>query len=147
MYTHTQLPWWFSGKESACQCRSYAFNPWVRKIPWRRKWQSTPVFQPGKSHGQRNGGLQSMCCKESDMTWRLNNYIYIYVYTYICIYTHIHTGKDSLKTIIGKLQRNRQPHIQRMQIDASISQARGQILLNLIFILIFPVVLPQEMQC
>jgi len=27
------------------------FDPWVRKIPWRRKWQSTPVFLPGKSQG------------------------------------------------------------------------------------------------
>ena len=48
------LPWWFSGKKSTCQCRRYGFNPWVRKIPWRRKWQPTPVFLPGKSHGQRN---------------------------------------------------------------------------------------------
>ena len=31
------LPWWFSGKESACQCRRCGFLPWVRKIPWRRK--------------------------------------------------------------------------------------------------------------
>ena len=31
------LPWWLSGKESACQCRRLRFNPWVRKIPWRRK--------------------------------------------------------------------------------------------------------------
>ena len=30
------------------------FNPWVGKIPWRRKWQSTPVLLPGKSHGQRS---------------------------------------------------------------------------------------------
>ena len=29
------------------------FKPWVGKIPWRRKWQPTPVFLPGKSHGQR----------------------------------------------------------------------------------------------
>ena len=29
-------------------------NPWVWKIPWRRKWQPTPVFLPGKSHGQRS---------------------------------------------------------------------------------------------
>ena len=28
--------------------------PWVRKIPWRKKWQPTPVFLPGKSHGQRS---------------------------------------------------------------------------------------------
>ena len=30
-----------------------SFSPWVGKIPWRRKWQLTPVFLPGKSHGQR----------------------------------------------------------------------------------------------
>ena len=46
-----------SGKELACQCRRHkrcGFNPWVGKIPWRRKWQATPVFLPGKSHGQRS---------------------------------------------------------------------------------------------
>ena len=31
------LPKWCSGKESTCQCRRSAFDPWVRKIPWRRK--------------------------------------------------------------------------------------------------------------
>ena len=30
------------------------FDPWIGKIPWRRKWQPTPVFLPGKSHGRRN---------------------------------------------------------------------------------------------
>ena len=38
----------------ACQFRRLGFNPWVRKIPWRRKWQWTPVFLPGESHGQRS---------------------------------------------------------------------------------------------
>ena len=42
-----------SGKESACQSRRHRFNPWVRKIPWKRKWQPTPVFLLGESHGQR----------------------------------------------------------------------------------------------
>ena len=45
------LPRWHNGKESACQCRTCKrcrFNPWVGKIPWRRKWQPTPVFFPGK---------------------------------------------------------------------------------------------------
>ena len=46
--------WWLSGKESACQCRSRRFCPWVGKIPRRGKWQATPVFLPGKSHGQRS---------------------------------------------------------------------------------------------
>ena len=43
------------------------FNPWVRKIPWRRKWQPTPVFFPGISHGQMSLVAYSPCgCKESD---------------------------------------------------------------------------------
>ena len=43
-----------SGKEPACQCQRHGFDPWVRKIPWRRKWQLNPVFSPGKSNGQRS---------------------------------------------------------------------------------------------
>ena len=46
-----------SGKDLACQCRRHErceFDPWVRKIPWRRKWQPTPVFLPGESHGPRS---------------------------------------------------------------------------------------------
>ena len=47
---------WLSCKESVCQAGDIGENPdpWVRKIPWRRKWQPTPVFLPGKSHGQRS---------------------------------------------------------------------------------------------
>ena len=48
------LPLWLSGKESTCQCKRHSFNPWVGKIPWRRKWQPTSTYLPGKSHGQRN---------------------------------------------------------------------------------------------
>ena len=51
------LPRWLSGKEPTCQCRRlkrHRFNPWVRKIPWSGKWQHTPVFLPGKFHGQRS---------------------------------------------------------------------------------------------
>ena len=51
------LLWWLTGKEASCQCRRHRrrrFDPWVRKIPWSRKWQSTPVFLPGKFHGQRS---------------------------------------------------------------------------------------------
>ena len=49
-----RLPRWLSGKQPACQCRRCGFDPWVRKIPWRREWQPTPVFLSGKSHGQRS---------------------------------------------------------------------------------------------
>ena len=55
-----------------CQCRRCwrrTFNPWVRKIPWRRKWQTTPVLLPGKLHGERSlGGYRPWGCKESGMT-------------------------------------------------------------------------------
>ena len=41
-------------KESTCQCRRCGFDLRVGKIPWRRKWQPTPAFRPGESHGQRS---------------------------------------------------------------------------------------------
>ena len=43
-----------SGKEPSCQCRRCGFDPWIRKNPWRRKWQPILVFLPRKSHGQRS---------------------------------------------------------------------------------------------
>ena len=51
------LPWWVSSKESTCQCRRrkrHRFDPWVRKIPWRRACHPTPVLLPRGSHGQRS---------------------------------------------------------------------------------------------
>ena len=48
------IPWWLSSKEPTCQCRRRGFNPWVGKLPWRRKWQPTPGFLLGKSQGQRS---------------------------------------------------------------------------------------------
>ena len=53
-----------SGTEPASPCRRckrFEFDPWVGKIPWRRKWQPTPAFLPGESHGQRTlGAAQSI---------------------------------------------------------------------------------------
>ena len=48
------------------QCRRPGFNPWFGKIPWRRAWQPTPVFMPGKSHEQRT--LVGYSHKVSDRT-------------------------------------------------------------------------------
>ena len=67
--TRLGLPRWLSGKESTCQCRRCGFNPWVGKTPLRRKWQSIPVFLPGKSHGQSSlVGYSPWGHKESDTT-------------------------------------------------------------------------------
>ena len=49
-----QLPRWPSGKRIHLLSRRCGFEPWVGKIPRRRKWKSTPVFLPGKSHGLRS---------------------------------------------------------------------------------------------
>ena len=45
---------WLSGKEIGRQFKRRRFNPWVAKIPWRRKRQPTPAFLPGKPHGQKS---------------------------------------------------------------------------------------------
>ena len=65
---------------SACQCRILrrrGFNPWVRNILQRRKWQPTPVFLPGKSHGQRSvADYSPWGHKELDMTECTNMHPY-----------------------------------------------------------------------
>ena len=67
-----------NGEKSTCQCRRHKrceLVPWVRKIDQRRKWQPTPVFLLGKSHGQSNlAGYSPWCPKLSDMTERLNTH-------------------------------------------------------------------------
>ena len=69
---HIGFPGGAGGKEPTCQCRRhkrYGFNPWVGKIPWKLAWQPTPVFLPGKFHGQRSlAGYNSWGHKKSDMT-------------------------------------------------------------------------------
>ena len=61
-----------SGKESACQSwrrKTRMIDPGLKKIPWRRAWQPTPVFLPGESHGQRSlAGYSPWGHKESDKT-------------------------------------------------------------------------------
>ena len=57
------------------RCRRHGFNPRVRKIPWRRKWQPTLVFLPGEPHGQRSlVGCSPWGRKESDVTEWLSTY-------------------------------------------------------------------------
>ena len=61
--------WSFGGREPACHCKTCRFSPWVRKIPWGRKWQPMPGFLPGESHGQRSlVGYSPQVHQESDMT-------------------------------------------------------------------------------
>ena len=60
------------GKSICLQCQRPGFNPWVGKILWRRKWQPTPLFLPGKSHGQGSlVGYSPRGCRELDTTEQL----------------------------------------------------------------------------
>ena len=67
-----------SGKEPICQCRRskrHGFSPWIGKIPWRRAWQSTPVFLPGEYQGQRRlVGYSPYHCKQLDTTKQLSTH-------------------------------------------------------------------------
>ena len=87
-----RLPQWLRHEESTCQCRRcrrLRFDPWVRKIPWRRKWQPIPVFLPAESPWtEEPGGLQSLGVTKSQI--RLKAY-------------HSHTQK---KKIIIRLTDN-----------------------------------------
>jgi len=62
-----------SGKEPTCQCRRHkrhGFSPWTMKIPWRRKWQRTPVILPGESRGQRSlVCYRPQGCQEPQLKW------------------------------------------------------------------------------
>ena len=50
--SHRDFPGGSDGKSVCLQCGRPGFNPWIRKILWRRKWQPNPVLLPGKSHGR-----------------------------------------------------------------------------------------------
>ena len=71
------IPRWHSDKEFACQCRRHGFNPWVGKIPCRKKWEPTSVFLSGKLHGQsRLAGCSPCGVADSDMTE--NTHVHIF---------------------------------------------------------------------
>ena len=84
----------FLGKQSACQCRRgkrHGFDPWVGKILWRTKCQPTPVFFPGKFHGQTSlAGHSPWCHKESDTTENANTHTRTHFQTLRPTHVNIH---------------------------------------------------------
>ena len=55
--------------ENCRRCKSWQFDPWAEKLPWGSKGQPTPIFVPGKFHGQRSlAGYSPWGGKELDMT-------------------------------------------------------------------------------
>ena len=92
IYREQGLLSWCSGKESACQCRRRGFDPWVGKIPWRRKWQPNPVFLPGKSMDR--GACQTTVHGVTKSQTQL-----IRTHTH----THTHTGNKLEKQFLYKI--------------------------------------------
>ena len=88
-------PWWLRWWSICPQCGRPEFNPWVGKIPWRRKWQPTPVFLTGKFHGQRSlVGYSPWGHRELDMTEPLYFTKFHSIlrnkseYSWACMHTH-----------------------------------------------------------
>ena len=91
------LPRWLSVKESVCQCRRHrrcGFDSWIERILWRRKWQPTPIFLPGKSHGQKSSaGCRPQGCKTSDST----------EHAWMHAHTHVHVRCYNVSIFIMSL--------------------------------------------
>ena len=83
MLAYMGLPRWQWGKESICRCRRHRFDSWVRRIPWRRAWQPTLVFLPGKFHGQRSlAGYSSWGCKVGyNWVTELSTLAYLFIHS------------------------------------------------------------------
>ena len=94
--SHSHIPGSSSSKEPICQCRRHKkleFNPWVRNIPWKRKWQPTPIYLPGKSHGQRRlVDYSQWAGSELDKTQRLT--------LSLSLYGHVRLVPGRLSTLI-----------------------------------------------
>ena len=76
------LPWWLRQWRTCLQCWRPGFDPWVRKIPWRREWLLSPLFLPRESHEQRSLlGYSPWNHKELDITGWL---------THIKVITSVH---------------------------------------------------------
>ena len=80
VFTFQSFPGGSDGKIACSLCWRPRFNPWVGKIPWRRKWQPTPVLLPGKFHGWRNlVGYSPWGHKESDFAFTFTFNISLFV--------------------------------------------------------------------
>ena len=104
------IPGGTTNKEPACPCwrhKRSSFNSWVRKIPWSRARQPTPVFLPGECHGEEPGGLWTIGSQRVEHEW--SDLASIYMYIYIYIYTHIYIYKIPYNRYLAVGRYNRYP--------------------------------------
>ena len=71
------IPWWLRWQSVCLQCGRPRFDPWVGKMPWRKKWQPTLVLLPGNFHGPRSlVGYSPWGHKELDTTEQLHYHFF-----------------------------------------------------------------------
>ena len=88
-------PWSSYDKVSACNSGDLGSIPGSRRSPWRRKWQPTPVFLPGESHGQRSlVGYGPWGRKESDMTKHACRAFQVGIFNKLQKYQCLRSGED-----------------------------------------------------
>ena len=90
----TELPRWCNGEESACQCsrhKRHEFDPWIGKITYSREWQPTPIFLPGKFHGQRSLMSYSSWVLKEETNWATEH-----------THTHTHTHTRETKELTAQ---------------------------------------------
>ena len=108
------IPRWISSKKNCLQCRKTRFDLWVKKIPWRMKWQPTPVSLPGESHGQRSPvGYSPWGHKELAKT------------EHACWFTWYSVLKDLDMWILVKT-RSQESAFTKTQITASFKQGKNK---------------------
>ena len=84
------LPRWWGGKESACQCRRHKFNSWAGEIPWRRKWQPSPV--PLLENPMNRAAWRATVHRitESDTAEHAREHTHTHTHTHTHAHTHSH---------------------------------------------------------
>ena len=93
-------------KDPPANARDVGLIPGSGKCPCRRKWQPTPVFLPGESHGQRSlAGYSPWGCKELDTTEQLS----VYTHTHTHTHTHAHINIPQGHRHINPHQNNSKP--------------------------------------
>ena len=112
------------GKESTCNVQDLGLIPGLGRHPWRRAWQSTPVFLPGEPpYTEEPGGLQSMR-SQRDTTEQLSTaHIHMFMYVYLCIYVKLVFVQEYRKVVV-KNKRNSWK-LYKLYVDRVEAKAKG----------------------
>ena len=112
------LPRWLKRSRIRLQCNRPRFSPWVGKVPWRREWQPTAVFLPGKSHGHGSlAGSSPRDHKESDSTEHIRReQRFLSPWTSLMIWTSVFSRSFPVQLMISYFRKQRGADILEMTL-------------------------------